>query len=161
MKTICYFLAAVTICMFSSACTPESPDPPSVTSTAALESSQEDACDNAIVGAWELVSQTTVYPDSVVESDQSAFTSMTINSPTRWLYIRMYTETKGFISAGGGRHTTSGNERKVIRDFYSHFEGIEIGSESTFDCRIEDDLWYHSGNITDELGIEEVWRRID
>lgn len=114
-------------------------------------------CDN-IEGAWEVVSTTIVYPDSTVEMDSSQRKALKVVTPTHWIYIGKSPETGEFTGAGGGRHTTQGNTHTVEREYHTDPMALEAGP-TPYDCRIEGDTWYHSGQLG-EMRLEEVWQRV-
>jgi hypothetical protein len=121
---------------------------------------ENNSCDS-VAGSWEMVSQKATYSDSVGETDISKEKSLRIMSATHWVFVRKNAETNEFVGGGGGRHRISGNKYTVIRDYHS-YSIMSVGSETTYDCRIEDNLLYLSGKVNDELLLlEEVWRRIE
>ncbi|MDR8391404.1 hypothetical protein NC796_09660 [Aliifodinibius sp. S!AR15-10] len=114
-------------------------------------------CDN-IEGAWEFVSATIIYPDSTVVVDASQRKSLKLVTPTHWMFISKSPET-GELTGGGGKHSTTGNTHTVEREYHSNPMALEAGP-TPYECRIEGDTWYHSGQI-EELQLEEVWQRIE
>lgn len=118
----------------------------------------QGTCDN-IEGAWEFVSATTIYPDSTVEIDSSQRKSLKLVTPTHWMFISKSPETGELTGGGGGRQTTRGNIHTVERDYHSNPMALEAGP-TPYECRIEGDTWYHSGQLG-EIRLEEVWRRLE
>jgi len=65
------------------------------------------------------------------------------------------------ICSGGGTYTYDGTH--YVETVTYHWLAPLIGQTLTFDCRLKDGLWYHSGSF--DIGgqpftINEVWRRV-
>lgn len=112
-----------------------------------------------IEGAWDFVSSKIIYPDSTVVVDTSQRKSLKLVTPTHWMFISKSPETGELTGGGGGKHTTTGNTHTVEREYHSNPGALEA-DPTPYDCRIEGDTWYHSGQIG-EIRIEEVWQRVE
>jgi hypothetical protein len=65
------------------------------------------------------------------------------------------------VFAGGGRYELDGSTYRETVAYHSL--PALVGQTLEFECRLEDDLWYHQGRFQagDEwFAISEVWRRI-
>lgn len=65
-------------------------------------------------------------------------------------------------TAGGGTYTY--RDGRYTETVSYHWMPELVGRTIEFDCRIEDDLWYHSGEVrlgNRVLTINEVWKRIE
>lgn len=111
---------------------------------------------NVFEGTWEIVSQKLVYPDSTVDRTDQVPHTLKILNATHFAFGRQMGEEE--VYAGGGTYTIDGETYTEHIEFHS--AGALVGQSVTFDARIEDDLWHHSGQI-DDFVLEEVWRRVD
>lgn len=118
----------------------------------------EGACANK-EGAWELVSGTYTYPDSTVEVGPSESQRLKLLTSSHWIVINKSPETGETTGAVGGSHTTEGGKHVERPEYYTNPVFADVDSVA-FDCRIEGDTWYLSGQIM-EAGLEEEWRRLE
>ena len=66
------------------------------------------------------------------------------------------------ILAGGGRYRFNGRSYTELIDY--HFDPSLVGRSIQFDCRLQDDRWYHSGELEVQgvpSVLNEVWRRVE
>lgn len=111
---------------------------------------------DALEGTWELVSLKLIYADSTVDRTGEIPPTLKILNSTHFAFGRQMGEEE--VYAGGGRYSFDGDTYTEHIEFHSA-SGI-VGQSITFDARVEDDLWYHSGLI-DDFTLEEVWRKVD
>ena len=113
---------------------------------------------NHLEGTWRIMSQRSVYPDTII---------VTLNVPPS---IKMLNSTHfswGYQSAngsevlaGGGRYTLK-NDTVYTEFLEYHTSEALVGAELTFSARVIGDLWYHVGEFPSGFRLEEVWRRVD
>lgn len=116
----------------------------------------EGACANK-EGAWEMASATYTYPDSTVEVGPSDSQKLKLLTHSHWIVIYKSPETTGAV---GGSHTTEGGKHVEWPEYYTDPVFADVDSVA-FDCRIEGDAWYLSGEIPGIGRLEEVWRRVE
>ncbi len=105
-------------------------------------------------GAWELREATYTTPDTSMGLDQ---TMVKILTAGHFAFGRQGEEGP---FAGGGRYEFDGETYTEIVEY--HIDPQALDQVLTFDIEIEgDSVWYHSGNVGENLFIEEVWHRID
>lgn len=110
-------------------------------------------CD--VQGAWEMVDIRVIYPDRV-DRPQHRQRQIKILTPTHFAFGRQADDPEE-VYAGGGRYEVDGNTYTEHIEYHS--SAPLVGTAIEFECRVEDDLWYHSGIIGD-FRLEETWRRI-
>ncbi len=113
---------------------------------------------NYLEGSWRLVSQRSVYPDTII---------ITLNVPPSIKILNSTHFSWGYQSAngaevlaGGGRYTLE-NDTLYTEFLEYHTSEALIGVALHFSVRIVGDLWYHVGEFPSGFRLEEVWRRID
>ena len=113
---------------------------------------------NILEGSWRLVSQRSVYPDTVVVTTNPPPSIKILNSTHfSWGY---QADSGKDVIAGGGRYTLQGDS--VYTEFLEyHVTEILVGQELRFSVRVIGDLWYHAGEFPSGYRLEEVWRRIE
>ena len=113
---------------------------------------------NHLEGSWRIVSQRSVYPDTVI---------VTLNVPPSIKILNSTHFSWGYQSAngaevlaGGGRYTLEGDTLYTEYLEY-HTSEVLVGEELRFSARVVGDLWYHVGEFPSGFRLEEVWRRIE
>ncbi len=112
-------------------------------------------------GTWEMVSRRSVYADSIVTPAPVQGPSFKILNGTHFAFGRQTVqggEAMDDVYAGGGRYTVDGDSMYVEHVEYHSSAGL-VGQSLRFRCRVDGDIWYHSGQIGDFL-LEETWRRV-
>lgn len=123
--------------------------------------SKADAQSGTLVGTWQMVSQRQVYADTTIDRGQFLGPSYKILNATHFAFGRQTVingEPQEDVFAGGGRYTLQGDTLYTEIIEYHSNQGL-VGSSLKFKCRVEGDLWYHTG-IIGSLRLEEVWQRV-
>lgn len=114
-----------------------------------------------VEGTWEMVSQTIVYPDSVVDRGATLARSFKILNSTHFAFGRQVIVDgvlQDEVYGGGGRYDLIGDTLYVEHiEFHSSHDLVGVSIE--FRARIDGDTWYHDGQIGDSV-LKEVWHRI-
>lgn len=114
-----------------------------------------------VEGTWEMVSQTIIYPDSVVDRGATLSKSWKILNSTHFAFGRQVLvgdEIQDEVYGGGGRYELIGDSIYVEHiDFHSSHD--LVGHSIHFRATIDGDTWYHEGQIGDSV-LREVWRRV-
>ncbi len=113
---------------------------------------------NFLEGTWRLVSQRSIFPDTVMVTTNPPPSIKILNSTHfSWGY---QAETGEDVIAGGGRYTLEGDT--VYTEYLEyHVTEVLVGQALRFSVRVVGDLWYHSGEFPSGYRLEEVWRRIE
>ena len=81
---------------------------------------------------------------------------MKILSGSRFQWIAYNTETKEFMGTGGGTYTTTNGEYTENIEFFSR-DVSRVGASLSFDYRLVDGKWNHSGLSSKGDPIHEIW----
>ena len=114
---------------------------------------------NELEGTWKMVKQERVYPDSTVDySDQWGPGYKIINS-THFSWGR---ETKdgSEVLAGGGWYEYYPEKDVYVEHIQYHSDPDLAGITLTFTARVDEDTWYHIGQVGN-YKLREVWKRVD
>ncbi len=113
---------------------------------------------NHLEGTWRLVSQRTIYPDTVIVTTNVPPSMKILNSTHfSWGYQSSDGED---VLAGGGRYTLEGDTLYTEYLEY-HVTPVLVGVALKFTAEFVGDLWYHTGEFPSGFRLEEVWRRIE
>jgi len=105
-------------------------------------------------GAWELREATYTTPDTTMAMEE---TLTKILTATHFAFGRQGEEGP---FAGGGRYEFDGETYTEFVDY--HIDSEALDQTLTFEAEFEgDSIWYHRGNVGEDLHLEEVWHRIE
>lgn len=115
-----------------------------------------DKGDNSLAGAWRISGR-------MVEGKFSAMPpgsrkTIKILTGTRFQWIALDPKTKEDFGTGGGSFTFSNGKYTEKIEFFPR-DSTRVGSTLTFDDRIEDDEWYHTGKSSAGAPIFEIWKK--
>ena len=82
--------------------------------------------------------------------------TMKILSGTRFQWIAYNTETKEFMGTGGGTYTSENGKYIENIGFFSR-DNSRVGASLSFDFKLEDGNWHHSGKSSKGNPIYEIW----
>ncbi len=113
---------------------------------------------NYLEGSWRIISQRSVYPDTVI---------ITLNVPPSIKILNSTHFSWGYQSASGAE-VLAGGGRYSLEDDTLYTEYLEyhtsealVGVALRFSAKVVGDLWYHVGEFPSGFRLEEVWRRIE
>lgn len=112
-----------------------------------------------LVGTWEMVS--TKYGDAQdftpIGDDLKALKFIT---PTHFIWTHFDPKTKKIGNSMGGTYTCEGDTYIETPQFA--YEGMEtyLGKAQKFTVKIEGDKLTQSGELSDGLKIQEIWKRV-
>lgn len=114
---------------------------------------------NELEGAWKMVSQELVYPDSVVDQSDQWGPGFKILNSTHFAWGR---ETKdgSEVLAGGGWYEYYPEKNLYVEHIQYHSETALAGQTIRFTARVDGNTWYHIGDLGD-FKLREVWKRVD
>ena len=81
-----------------------------------------------------------------------------ILSGTRFQWTAMNTATKEFLGCGGGTYTFENGKYVETIEFFSR-DASRVGMSLSFDGKIEEGEWHHSGKSSKGMPIMEVWAK--
>jgi len=82
--------------------------------------------------------------------------TMKILSGTRFQWIAYNTETQQFMGTGGGTYTTVNGKYTESIEFFSR-DDSRVGMDLSFDFKLIDGKWDHSGLSSKGAPIHEIW----
>ena len=86
--------------------------------------------------------------------------TLKILSGTRFQWVAINIETKEFFGTGGGRYTFENGKYTEYIEFFSR-DTNRVGSALSFEGKIENSEWHHSGLSSRGEPIYEVWKHIE
>ena len=113
----------------------------------------------ALQGAWLITGRKRNGEMTRRETDGPRKT-MKILSGSRFQWIAYNTQSREFLGTGGGRYTTEANDGLYIEyiDFFSR-DNARVGDQLSFDYKIRNGEWHHSGLSSKGKPIYETWGR--
>lgn len=81
-----------------------------------------------------------------------------IFSDTRFQWMAINTETKEFFGTGGGTYTLKDGKYTENIEFFSR-DNSRVGMSLSFDAKVENGKWQHSGKSSTGNKINEIWTR--
>jgi len=113
----------------------------------------------AHLGTWQLVS--TKYGDvkefSGYPPDRRRLKMIT---STHFVWVDYGTENKQVSASAGGSYSLVGNKYTETIEFAGAGMDSYLGKKQVFTIAIEDDRLKQSGELSDGLKIEEIWKRV-
>jgi hypothetical protein len=132
------------------------------TMTSATGSSAEPKPDtkteNKLVGTWKLVSAKYGGQDSSLVAGSTTLKHVT---PSQFMWAS-YDKDGKVNRAAGGSYTLNSETYEETPEYgmSSDFEIIK-GKPQKFKWKVEGNKWYHNGELSNGLTIEEVWERVE
>jgi len=83
-----------------------------------------------------------------------------ILSGTRFQWVAINIKTGEFSGTGGGTYSFAHNQYTENIEFFSR-DNERVGAQLTFDGKIEDGQWHHSGLSSKGDPIYEIWSKFD
>ena len=115
----------------------------------------DDGTPGDLKGAWLMSGR--IVDEKLQDRDTSSpRKTMKILSGTRFQWIAYNTETKQFSGTGGGRYTTIDGVYTEHIEFFSR-DDSRVGASLTFDYKMVDGNWHHSGLSSKGDPIYEIW----
>ncbi|MCY4225198.1 MAG: DUF4488 domain-containing protein [Bacteroidetes bacterium] len=113
---------------------------------------------NHLEGSWRLVSQRSIYPDTIIVTLNVPPSIKILNSTHfSWGY---QSDNGAEVLAGGGRYSIESDTLYTEYIEYHTSEAL-VGAAVPFSAHIVGDLWYHVGDFPSGFQLEEVWRKIE
>jgi hypothetical protein len=110
-----------------------------------------------LAGNWRITGR--MQNGQMVEGPQGARKTLKILSGTRFQWVAINPELKGFYGTGGGTYTFANGKYTENIEFFSR-DSTRVGASLTFDGKVEDGAWHHSGLNSRGEPLNEIWRRV-
>jgi hypothetical protein len=85
--------------------------------------------------------------------------TLKVLSGTRFQWIAINPSVKGFYGTGGGTYTFANGKYTENIEFFSR-DNSRVGASLTFDGKIVDGAWHHSGLSSRGEPLNEAWKRL-
>ena len=85
--------------------------------------------------------------------------TLKVLSGTRFQWIAINPSVKGFYGTGGGTYTFANGKYTENIEFFSR-DNSRVGASLTFDGKIENGAWLHSGLSSRGEPLNEVWKKL-
>jgi hypothetical protein len=111
------------------------------------------------LGTWQLVS--TKYGDATDFTDYPKDRArLKMITATHFNWVDYETNTKKVSSSAGGRYNLNGGVYSETIEFVGDGMETYLGKKQEFTIKIDGDKLVQSGQLSDGLKIEEIWKRI-
>lgn len=116
-----------------------------------------DDNNNALSGVWRITGrqQGTEMQNMPLRERRT----LKILSGTRFQWVAINIKTGEFSGTGGGRYTFENGKYTEHIEFFSR-DNSRAGSSLSFDAKIENGNWVHSGLSSSGTAIHEVWSKL-
>lgn len=112
---------------------------------------------STLAGSWRITAREN---QEGVMSEMKVGPRKTIKifSDTRFQWMAINTETKEFFGTGGGTYTLKDGKYTENLEFFSR-DNSRVGMSLSFDAKVENGKWQHSGKSSTGNKINEIWVR--
>lgn len=117
---------------------------------------REDNGTGPLAGNWRITGR--MQDGKMVEINRSSRKTLKLLSGSRFQWIAINPEVKGFYGTGGGTYTFNNGKYTETIEFFSR-DGSRVGASLTFDGKVENGKWHHSGKSSRGEPLNEVWSR--
>ena len=111
-----------------------------------------------LAGTWRITARK--QDDKLVQIHQTGpRKTIKILTATRFQWAAINPETKEFFGTGGGNYTFDNDKYTENIEFFSR-DSSRVGASLSFDGKLVDGEWHHSGFSSKGDPIYEVWKRV-
>ena len=111
------------------------------------------------LGTWQLIS--TKYGDAKDFTDfPKEQRRIKLITATHFTWVQYNADTRNVESTAGGPYTLDGGSYTETIEFVGTGMETYLGKKQSFTIKVDGDKLYQSGQLSDGLKIEEVWRRL-
>ena len=118
---------------------------------------QIDKNDAPLAGVWRISGRK--QGDKINEMPLGVRRTLKILTGTRFQWAAINIETKEFFGTGGGHYTFEKGVYTEHIEFFSR-DSSRVGASLSFEGKIEDGKWHHSGKSSKGDAIYEVWEKM-
>lgn len=115
-----------------------------------------DQSSTPVTGCWRIDRR--VVDGKMSELKLNPRKTIKILSGTRFQWMAINTKTKEFLGSGGGIYTLKNGKYTEHIEFFSR-DNSRVGASLSFDAKVENQIWYHSGLSSRGDPISETWIR--
>ena len=115
-----------------------------------------DTGDGELAGLWQITART--QNGQMVEMKQGPRKTIKLITGTRFQWMAINPETKEFSGTGGGTYTLINGKYTETLEFFSR-DNSRVGASLSFEAKIEENRWIHSGKSSKGEPINEIWSK--
>lgn len=112
----------------------------------------------ALAGNWRIAGR--MVGGKLEESRPGPRKTLKLLSGTRFQWVAINPDEKGFYGTGGGTYTFANGKYTEHIEFFSR-DSSRVGASLTFDGKVENNAWTHSGLNSRGEPLHEVWKRVN
>ncbi len=121
----------------------------------------DDAKNKPMAGTWHITGRAKDGTGDMMEIHQTGTRkTLKILSGTRFQWAAIDPAVKGFYGTGGGTYDIKNGKYTEHIQFFSR-DRFRVGADLTFDWKLTDGKWDHSGKSSKGDPIHEVWEKIE
>ncbi|WP_373515507.1 hypothetical protein [Persicitalea sp.] len=121
----------------------------------------DDAKEKPMAGTWHITGRAKDGMGEMMEIHQTGTRkTLKILSGTRFQWAAIDPAVKGFYGTGGGTYDIKNGEYTEHIQFFSR-DRFRVGADLSFDWKLVDGKWDHSGKSSKGDPIHEVWEKIE
>src|SRR5690606_9122586 len=117
-----------------------------------------DANEGPIAGVWRITGRK--QDDKMGQMPLRDRRTLKILSGTRFQWVAINIGTGEFSGTGGGTYTFENGKYTENIEFFSR-DNSRVGASLSFDGKIEDGDWHHSGLSSTGNPIYEIWSKLE
>ena len=118
---------------------------------------QLDNGSGPLAGVWYIAGR--LENGKIAERQLGPRRTLKILSGTRFQWIAINPSVKGFYGTGGGSYTFINGKYTENIEFFPR-DNSRVGASLTFDGKIENGAWHHSGLSSRGEPLNEVWKKL-
>ena len=118
---------------------------------------QVDAGNGPLAGNWRITGRK--QGETMSEMPLRSRRTLKLLTGTRFQWMAINIETGEFSGTGGGKYTFENGKYTEHIEFFSR-DGNRVGASLSFDGKVENGDWHHSGLSSKGEPIYEVWSRM-
>ena len=115
-----------------------------------------DKGEGAMAGTWRMSGRKT--DGKIVMSPPRARKTLKVLTGTKFQWVAINAETKEFFGTGGGSYTFINEKYTENIEFFSR-DNSRVGASLSFDGKLVDGNWHHSGLSSTGNPIYEIWTK--
>lgn len=112
-----------------------------------------------LTGTWELKMYKYGYGTSEFRKFPKGKRAIQLITDDYFTWVHLDSATKKIYASASGRYTYDGNNFVVNVDYGLGIDSY-LGVQSKYTVKVEDNLYFLSGELVDGFIIEEIWERI-
>lgn len=118
-----------------------------------------DSNQGIMAGLWQITAREGK-EGQMTEMKPGPRKTIKICTGTRFQWLAINPETKEFSGTGGGTYTLKDGKYTETIEFFSR-DNTRVSASLSFDAKVENSQWFHSGKSSKGDRVNEIWKRIE